>query len=96
MITCTTLLKVRAGNESAFERLLLGLVHDVRANEPGTTLFQLVRSQTADRTYLVIEQYADKEALEFHSGTEYLKVFVPRLMPYLEEQPTLASYDPVE
>jgi quinol monooxygenase YgiN len=96
LITCTTILKPRADSEEPFERLLKSLVRNVRENEPDTTLFELVRSQNAPRTYLVIEQYRDKDALAFHSGTDYLKTTVPEMMTYLEEEPKLDSFDPVE
>jgi quinol monooxygenase YgiN len=96
LITCTTILKPREDKEEPFERLLKELVRNVRQHEPGTTLFQLVRSQSAPRTYLVIEQYADKDALAAHSKTEYLKATVPEMLTYLEEPPQLDSFDPVE
>jgi quinol monooxygenase YgiN len=96
VITCTTILKPREDSREPFERLLKTLVRNVREHEPGTTLFQLVRSQNVPRTYLVIEQYADKDALAFHSRTDYLKATVPEMLTYLEEAPKLDSFDPVE
>jgi len=95
MITCTTVLKVRKDRKTTFERLLTELVTTVRANEPGTTLFQLVRSRREPLTYLVIEQYADAEALAEHSATDYLKATVPEMLTYLTEPPRLDSFDPV-
>jgi quinol monooxygenase YgiN len=95
MITCTTVLKVKEECGEACERLLKGLVENVRTHEPGTTLFQLARSQTSPQTYLVIEQYANEEALALHSRTEYLKATVPVMLTYLEEAPLLESFDPV-
>lgn len=96
MITCTTILRPREDSREPFERLLKQLVRNVREHEPGTTLFQLVRSQNAPRTYLVIEQYRDKDALAVHSRTDYLKATVPEMLTYLEEEPKLDSFDPVE
>ena len=96
MITCTTILKPREDSREPFERLLKALVRNVRKNEPDTTLFELVRSQNAPRTYLVIEQYRDQDALTFHSRSDYLKATVPEMMTYLEEEPKLDSFDPVE
>jgi len=96
VITCTTILKSREDSREPFERLLKALVRNVREHEPGTTLFQLVRSQTAPLTYLVIEQYVDNDALAFHSRTDYLKATVPEMLTYLEEEPKLDSFDPVE
>lgn len=95
MLTCTTLLKVKQAHRDEFERLLTALVHSVRDNEPGTTLFQMVRSQREPLTYLVIEQYADADALASHSATAYLMATVPPMLTYLTEPPTLDSFDPV-
>jgi quinol monooxygenase YgiN len=95
VITCTTILNVKEENTQHFERLLTALVNDVLASEPGTTLFQLVRSQTEPLTYLVIEQYIDKDAMEDHSQTDYLKATVPEMLTYLTQPPKLESYDPV-
>ena len=55
-----------------------------------------MRSQNAPRTYLVIEQYRDQDALALHSRSDYLKATVPEMMTYLEEEPKLDSFDPVE
>ncbi|MBF9070770.1 putative quinol monooxygenase [Streptacidiphilus fuscans] len=95
MITCTTVLNVNEGSEEPFEKLLGELVANVLANEPGTPLFQFVRSLTVPRRYLVVEQYVDEEALARHSATEYLKVFVPAMLPLLAADPELHSYVPV-
>ena len=39
---------------------------------------------------------ADKDALAVHSRTDYLKATVPEMLTYLEEEPKLDSFDPVE
>lgn len=96
MITCTTILRPREDSREPFERLLKQLVRNVREHEPDTTLFELVRSQNAPRTYLVLEQYRDEDALAFHSRSDYLKATVPEMLTYLEEEPKLDSFDLVE
>ncbi len=93
MITCTATLRVRAGDEERFERLLLELVDDVRRHEPGCTLFHFVRSQREPRTYLVIEIYADRAAFDFHHGTDYLARTIPEMKTYLASDPELEDYD---
>ncbi|MFJ5230903.1 putative quinol monooxygenase [Kitasatospora sp. NPDC088391] len=95
MITCTTVLDVAEGREAEFEELLTDLVLEVRANEPGTPFFELVRSRTAPRRYLVVEQYADEAAFAAHARTDYLARFVPRMLPLLTGDPVIDSYDPV-
>ena len=95
MITCTTVLNVKEGSEEPFEKLVEELVDNVLAHEPGTPLFQFTKSRTVPRRYLVVEQYADDAALAAHSRTEYLRVFVPEMLPHLAEEPELHAYVPV-
>lgn len=96
MVTCTALQKVREGKEADLTRLMQELTENVRAHEPGCTLFLWVRSKTAPRAYLVIEQYVDDRAWEFHRDTDYLKAVIPHLMTCLERDPELAMFEAVE
>jgi len=95
MITCTAVQHVKPGREAEVERLMQALVHDVRAHEPGCSIFEFVRSQTEPGTYLVIEQYADEETFARHRQTEYLQRMLPRLLDCLETAPDLATYESV-
>ncbi|MFF2201218.1 putative quinol monooxygenase [Streptomyces sp. NPDC058145] len=96
MITCTTVLDVAEGSEEPFEKVLKLLVRQVRANEPGTPVFEFVRHRTTPRRYLVVEQYVDEAALAEHSAKEYLKEIVPEMLTYLAQPPQLDAYDPVD
>ncbi|MFF8474953.1 putative quinol monooxygenase [Streptomyces sp. NPDC015414] len=96
MITCTTVLDVAEGSEEPFEKVLKLLVRQVRANEPGTPVFEFVRHRTTPRRYLVVEQYEDEAALAEHSAKEYLKEIVPEMLTYLARPPQLDAYDPVD
>lgn len=93
MITCTTVLKVKEDDREPFEHLLTKLVENVRAKEPGTTLFQLFRSRSSSLTYLVLEQYVDDDALTEHAKSDYLQTTVPEMLTYLSEPPKLDSFD---
>lgn len=95
MIVCTTTLSVKQDSVQPFERLLTRLVDDVLANEPGTPVFQLLRSQRDPLTYFVVEQYTDQAALDVHHGTDYLRTTVPEMLTYLSAPPVLESFDPV-
>lgn len=95
MITCTTLLKVKPASRTDFERLLTGLVDNVHKHEPLTRQFEMVRSRTDESTYLVIEQYEDQDALDYHHQMPYLDATVPAMLTHLTEPPVLESFDPV-
>lgn len=95
MITCTTALKVKDGKQAELEKLLVSLVEKVRASEPGTKMFQFVRSLDDPNKYLFLEQYVDREALDFHHNTEYLQPIVDQMMNYIEGQPDILTFAPI-
>ncbi|WP_013334261.1 VOC family protein [Gloeothece verrucosa] len=95
MITCTTTLKAKHGQEANLEKLMLVLVDKVQSSEPDTKLFQFVRSVDQPGKYLFFEQYADQAALTFHQNTEYLPKIVQEMMNYLEQPPEILTFGPV-
>lgn len=64
-------ISVQEGKNEAFEKAFLALTAKVRANEPGNIFYALNRSQTDPQLYVVMEQYADAEALEMHRKSDY-------------------------
>jgi quinol monooxygenase YgiN len=95
MITATAVQLARAGKEATLEALMKDLTTNVKANEPGCKNFLYVRSTEKARTYLVIEQYIDQSAFDFHHTTAYLKAFIPKMMECLEQPPDVAIYEDV-
>ena len=55
MLAIIAKLKVTPGKESEFEKVMLGLAKDVRANEPGNKLYTLTKSEAGE--YIVMELY---------------------------------------
>lgn len=92
MITATALQLALPGKEAELIKLMEDLTAKVRANEPGCASFQYVKSKDKPRTYLVIEQYINQNAFNFHHSTPYLKEFIPRMMLCLEHAPEVAVY----
>jgi quinol monooxygenase YgiN len=64
-------LNVAAGKEQDFEKAMLALAADVRANEPGNKLYTLCKDK--DGKYLVLELYDDAEALTAHGQSAHFK-----------------------
>ena len=95
MITSTAVQRAKAGKTEQLESLMQGLIHEVDANEPGCTIFQYVRDPSDARSYMVIEQYEDQAAVDFHHSQDYLQAFLPRLLECLETAPALADYEDV-
>ncbi|WP_414170687.1 antibiotic biosynthesis monooxygenase [Streptoverticillium reticulum] len=92
MITVTAKQQVKPGREEELDALMAALRNDILANEPGCLRFDYVRDQDTPLRRLVIEEYRDEAALEFHRGTTYLREFLPRLLPCLEEFPEVTTY----
>ena len=65
-------IKVKAGQEAAFQTIALQLAAAVRANEPGCLLYTL--SQGEDKSsFVFMERYVDEAAVAAHRGTDHFK-----------------------
>ncbi len=64
-------LNVKQGSEEAFEKAMLDLAAQVRANEPGNHLYTLCKD--ADGNYVVMELYEDEAALAAHGKSDHFK-----------------------
>jgi quinol monooxygenase YgiN len=64
-------LNVAEGKDSEFEKAMLALASQVRANEPGNQMYTLCKD--ADGNYLVLELYEDEAALTAHGQSEHFK-----------------------
>jgi quinol monooxygenase YgiN len=64
-------LNVADGKEAEFEKTMLGLAAQVRANEPGNQLYTLCKDEQG--RYLVLEVYDSPDALAEHGQSEHFK-----------------------
>lgn len=64
-------LNVAEGKEAEFEKTMLELAAQVRANEPGNKLYTLCKDDQGK--YLVMELYDNEEALAQHGQSEHFK-----------------------
>jgi len=71
MLAVIAKLNVAEGKEADFEKVMLGLVEQVRANEPGNELYTLVKD--TDGTYYVMELYKDEAAVAAHGASAHFK-----------------------
>ncbi|MFV2090536.1 MAG: putative quinol monooxygenase [Pseudomonadales bacterium] len=71
MLAVIAKLNVAAGKEADFEKVMLNLVEQVRANEPGNELYTLCKDQ--DGNYIVMELYKDADALAAHGQSDHFK-----------------------
>ncbi len=71
MLAVIAKLNVAEGKEADFEKHMLGLAEQVRANEPGNDMYTLCRDE--DGNYIVLELYRDEAALAAHGASEHFK-----------------------
>lgn len=69
-ITIVTL-RIRPEKVALYETTFRELREKVRANEPGTTFFEVCRDPQEPGVYRVFEAYADADALPAHLSTDY-------------------------
>jgi quinol monooxygenase YgiN len=74
---------VMEGKEREFESLFRELVVEVRRHDKGCNYYDLYKSEQP-RTYLVMEQYENRDALQKHQKSEHGAYYFPRLRKLLE------------
>jgi quinol monooxygenase YgiN len=75
---------VKEGKENEFESLFRELTSKVREHDRGCNYYDLYKSEQP-RTYLVMEQYENKEALQRHQKSEHGKYYFPKIRELFEK-----------
>jgi len=86
-------LKVKEGRESEFERLqkeLSELTHD---GEPGTLVYDVIKSRGKPRTYVVYGRFKDEAAFQVHQASPSHERLVPPIMDCVEGEMDLQLLD---
>ena len=83
MITVIARMTAKDGDGPALEQVMAELAGQVRAKEQGCALYQLCKTQEPHK-YVMIERYADQQALSTHTQTEYFRAAMPKLGALLE------------
>ena len=81
-------LKVKAGDEAAFEVIARKLVAAVNANESGCMLYTLNKSKDP-QTYVFMERYRDEDAVKAHRATEHYRTYGKEMGPHLDGAPVI-------
>jgi quinol monooxygenase YgiN len=75
---------VREGKEKECESLFRELADKVRTLEKGVNYYDLYKSEQP-RTYIVMAQYENREALQSHQASEHGKYYFPKIRELLEK-----------
>ena len=75
---------VKQGKENEFESLFRELASKVREHDKECNYYDLYKSEQP-RTYLVMEQYENRDALQRHQKSEHGKYYFPKIRELLDE-----------
>lgn len=88
-------IKIKDGTNDAFEAVAKELMAAVRANEPGNAIYQFCKSKTDPNTYVVMEVYADQDALAAHGKSEHFRTIGAKMGPCMAGRPEIQYLDTV-
>lgn len=91
MLAIIAKLKVVPGKEAEFEKVMLGLAKEVRANEPGNKLYTLTKSEAGE--YLMLELYDSEASLAAHGQTTHFKAAGPKFAGLMAGRPDIQRLD---
>ena len=93
MIALIAKLNVADGKESEFEKVMLRLAGQVRANEGGNHLYTLVKD---DEGYDVLEIFDDDAALQAHGQSQHFRDAGTKFAGLMAGPPTMSRYEVVD
>jgi quinol monooxygenase YgiN len=86
-------LVVKAGKEAEFERWQKELAELTHAEEPGTLVYDVIKSRAKPRTYVVYGRFRDDAAFQAHQASPFHDRLVPPIMACVEGDMDLQFYD---
>ena len=87
-------LKIQEGKNAEFEEVFLRLQAAVRENEPGNNFYALHRTDDPT-TYVVMEQYADEEAMNAHGASDHFRSLGREMGAFMAGRPELQRLEAV-
>ncbi|MEP6548836.1 MAG: antibiotic biosynthesis monooxygenase family protein [Gammaproteobacteria bacterium] len=73
-------LGIKQGQEAEFERLQKELSELTHAHEPGTLVYDVIKSRDKPRTYVVYARFKDDAAFQAHQLSPFHDRLVPPIM----------------
>lgn len=87
-------LKARKGEEKKLEDALKEMIPSV-ADEEGTLVYTLHRSQKDPATFLFYEKYKDGKALKAHGETAHFRALGPKIKDFLDGPMQIDLYEEI-
>ena len=86
-------LAVKAGREAEFERAQKELSELTHANEPDTLVYDVIKSRSKPRTYVVYGRFKSEAAFQAHQSSPFHDRLVPPIMACVEGEMDLQLCD---
>ena len=86
-------LSIKQGQEAEFERLQKELSELTHAHEPGTVVYDVIKSRDKPRTYVVYARFKDEAAFQAHQVSPFHDRLVPPIMACVEGDMDLKMLD---
>ncbi len=86
-------LSIKQGREAEFERLQKELSELTHAHEPGTVVYDVIKSRDKPRTYVVYARFKDEAAFQAHQVSPFHDRLVPPIMACVEGDMDLKMLD---
>lgn len=81
-------IKVKDGQQAAFEAVAGKLAAAVNANEPGCLLYTLNKSDDP-LTYVFLERYKDEDAVKAHRGSDHFRSLGREMGAFMDGPPEI-------
>ena len=88
--------KVKPGLEAEFEAHMVSFVAQVRANEPGSELFEVKRVLETPGAYIIFQVFADDAAYDRYANSDYHLAASNKGLPMLDGDPVSEFLDSIE
>ncbi|HVN83834.1 MAG TPA: putative quinol monooxygenase [Candidatus Binatia bacterium] len=92
-MTVIATLKIKSGNEAAFQQAAEKMITHVKANEPGTLTYVLNRSTSDPTKFVFYEVYQDQAAFAAHGGSAPMQEFFGAVGTLLDGRPEIHMYE---
>ena len=93
MTTVLIRVKVREGQEQAFEALMEELVRNVHKHEPDPKVYEVRKVQDAPRSYVIFQSFADEAAYDRYANSDYHVAASPKGLAMLDGDPVSEYLD---
>jgi len=91
MIGVVATILVVEGKEIEFEEIAIKLVEAVNLEEEDNLFYRLYKKSS--NTYVILEGYKDKEALDYHITTSHYKKYGKAMAEFLDGRPDVIIMD---